>query len=264
MTSISVIIPAFDHLQEVLTCLTSLQTFASKQIPIEFIVADDASPSVFLPAVLPPCAAKVIRRPQNGGFAANANTGAQFAMGDILLFVNQDVYGVGQDAQERPFSIHWDVPLVTAFENAEIGIVGAKLITPDGRIQSAGGLYDAHGQPFHRCLGYGDHTFAEVNTPQEVSWVTGAALAIRRDLFTQVGGFDEGYVRGYFEDTALCMSVKERGFKVWYEPRCQLVHSVGTSGGSPYFMQNAARFKALWVDTKKVTPDTHEIKERWW
>src|SRR6185369_16461334 len=70
---LSVVIPAFNHLSEVLACLTSLQTFASKQIPIEFIVADDCSNEVFLPAVIPHCAAKVVRRDTNGGFGVNAN-----------------------------------------------------------------------------------------------------------------------------------------------------------------------------------------------
>lgn len=266
MTSLSVIVVAHNHLEEVTECLATLQFMACREpeYPIEFIVADDASDKVFLPKHISPCAAMVVRRPDNGGFACNANTGAKYAKGDILFFCNQDVFAVHDDADGLPFSQDWNVPLVRAFDDPTVGIVGAKLITPDGNIQSAGGLYDAHCQPFHRCLGYSNHTFAEVNTPQEVSWVTGAALAIRRSLFEQVGGFDEGYVRGYFEDVSLCATVRELGYKVWYEPRCQLVHRVGTSGGSPYFMQNAMRFKEQWVDTKKVKPDSYTIKMGWW
>lgn len=260
---LSVIIPAFDALVDVLSCLTSLQTSASKQVDIEFIVADDASPNVLFPAVLPPCAAKTVRAPSNQGFAGNCNMGASFAEGDILLFCNQDVYAT-------QLSQNWDIALMQAFDNPTVGIVGAKLLFPaeplfpNGRIQSAGGRYDAHGQPFHRCLGYSNIEDHEVNTPETVSWVTGAALAIRKPLFEQVGGFDVGYVRGYFEDTSLCESVKALGYSVWYEPRCVLTHSVGTSGGNPLFMQNAKRFKETWVDTGKVKPDTYVVKAGWW
>lgn len=261
---LSVVIPAYDSLDDVLTCLTSLQRYASRQIDIEFIVADDASPHVYYPALLPPCAAKVVRREVNGGFAANANTGAAFAEGDIILFCNQDVYAIGEDAYNRPFSANWDVALMSAFENPQIGVVGAKLLFPDGRVQSAGGLYDAHCQPYHPALGYANHVHPECNTPKAVSWVTGAALAIRKPLFDQIGGFDEGYVRGYFEDTHLCERAKECGAVVWYEPTCQFVHKVGATGGNPLFMQNAMRFHEQWVKSGKVKPDTHAIKAGWW
>ena len=261
---LSVVIPAYNALEDVLTCLQSLQAFASRQVDIEFIVADDASPDVKYANLLPPCAAKVVTREVNGGFAVNANTGASFAEGDVILFCNQDIFAVAADAYNRPLSVNWDITLMQAFDNPQVGIVGAKLLFPDGRIQSAGGSYDAHCQPFHRCLGYANHVYAECNTPEAVSWVTGAALAIRKPLFTAVGGFDEGYVRGYFEDVAICERAKECGATVWYEPRFQLVHKVGTTGGNPLFMQNAMRFHEQWVKSGKVKPDTHAIKANWW
>lgn len=264
MTSISVVIPAYNHLPEVLTCLNSLQAFASRQVDIEFIVSDDCSPDYNLQALIPPFSAKVVRNEQNLGFAGNCNAGAEHANGDVILFCNQDVFAVGQDIDGKPFSQQWDIALAAAFDNPQVGVVGAKLVFPDNKIQSAGGLFDAHCQPYHRCLGYSNHRYHEVNTPQVVSWVTGAALAIRCSLFTELGGFDTGYVRGYFEDADLCMKAQVAGYKVWYEPRCQLVHSVGSTGGSPYFMQNARRFYDMWVATKKVEPDTTALKERWW
>lgn len=262
--TLSCVIPAYEHVNEVLTCLTSLQAFASKTVPIEFIVADDASPTALFPMLIPHCAAKVVRREVNGGFAANSNTGASFAEGDIILFVNQDIMAIGQGPDGQPLSQDWDIPLVNAFADPCVGIVGAKLLFPDGRIQNAGGKFDGKCQPTHRGLGYSNHQYVEVNTPEFVSWTTAAALAVRRDLFNQLGGFDERYARGYFEDVSLCLSVRERGFKVWYEPRCVFIHSVGTSGGSPYFAQNAMRFKEQWVDSKKITPDTLVVKERFW
>ena len=262
--SISVVIPAFNHVTEVLACLTSLQALASKQVQIEFIVADDCSPEVYFPAVVPHCAAKVIRRPDNGGFGANCNTGAAFAQGDILFMVNQDVLAVGQDADGGALSQDWDIHLANAFTDTSVGVVGAKLLFPDGKIQNAGGLFDGRMQPYHRGLGYSNHRYAEVNTPEFVSWTTGAALAIRRDLFAQLGGFDPIYERAYWEDVDLCLRAREEGFKVWYEPRCALVHAVGTTGGSSSFAKNAATFRQRWVDSKRITADVSAVKERFW
>lgn len=239
-----------------LHCLNSLQ--ASATPPIEFVIQDDCSPSVDLRSVIPPYAASVVRNERNLGFAGNSNAGAARATGEILLFCNQDVVA------HNPLSMGWDKALIAAFENPEVGIVGARLLFPNNTIQSAGGIYDAHLQPAHRCLGYSNIEHWEVNTPEFVPWVTGAALAIRRDLFIQVGGFDEAYAGGYFEDVELCERVKEAGFKVWYEPRVTFVHDSGSSGGNPRFMANAHIWKTRWADTRKVKPDTTAVLNGWW
>lgn len=262
--SLSVIIPAYERLNDVLMCLNSLQRYASRNIQIEFIVCDDNSPSVNMQQLIPPYSARVLRNPMNLGFAGNCNTGAKAAQGDVLFFVNQDVFGAETDIDGIAFSQDWDIALVNAFDNPQVGIVGAKLLFPDGKVQNAGGLFDGHMQPYHIGLGYSNHRYHEVNTPREVSWTTGAALAIRRELFNDVGGFDTRYVGGYFEDVDLCLKVRERGLVVWYEPTCQLVHGVGSTGGNPHFMANARRFYETWVATGRITADTQALKERFW
>jgi len=263
--SISVVIPAYNSLGEVLKCLCSLQMFASKTIPIEFIIADDSSPDVFYPALIPHCAAKVISSETNGGFGVNCNTGAHVATGDVLFFCNQDVFAGIHPLDGDAVSQNWDIALANAFEDTTIGIVGAKLLFPDsGAIQNAGGKFDGNCTPFHRGLGYSNHKYAEVNTPETVSWTTGGALAIRRTLFEQLGGFDASY-RAYFEDVDLCLRAREAGFKVWYEPRCILFHAVGTSGGSVHFARSAQMFHDKWVSSKRVHPDMVAISNvRYW
>lgn len=257
MNTLSVIIPAYEHLAEILKCINTLALTMTGDC--ELIVQDDCSPSVNLCDSLLPTGAQVARNAVNVGFAANANAGARRANGDLLFFVNQDTYAT----LER--SKGWDAALIKAFDNPEIGIVGARLLFPDNRIQSAGGLFDGRFAPFHRCLGYSDPDYHEVSTPCEVSWVTGAALAIRRTLFEGVGGFDEAYQRGYFEDVDLCMKARERGFKVWYEPTCTLYHRVGTTGGNPEnFSRNAQLFKRRWVDSGKIAADTNVVAVRYW
>src|SRR5690606_3247236 len=127
-----------------------------------------------------------------------------------------------------------------------------------------GGAFDQLCQPVHRCLGYSNPLHEASNTRRDVDWTTGAALAVRADLLRQLSGFDEGYARGYFEDVDLCLRAREAGYKVVHEPACTLIHHVGTSGGSPFFRQNARRFREQWVDTGKVKPGTVAPQWRWW
>ena len=254
---ISVIIPAYNDGVGVMTALNSLQVTATA--PQQYLVQDDASPQLICSAVVPPAVASVERNERNLGFPGNCNAGARRAKGDILLFLNQDVYAVPD------LSTGWDQALIEAFSDPDIGIVGPRLLFPDGRIQSAGGLYDAKCQPYHRCIGYTDHDHHEVSTPRDVSWTTGAALAIRRWLFEDIGGFATDYVDGYFEDVDLCCRVRyERHMRVRYEPRATLIHSVGSTGGNPYFSDNARLWYQRWVDSKQVTPDTSGVYERFW
>lgn len=255
--SLSIIIPAYNNLERAMNCLNSLRYFAAAA-EHEYIIADDASPDVRLDLLIPACAAKVVRSETNGGYCVNANFGAARATGDILLFANHDICAASGVSEA------WDNAILAAFQDTSIGVVGARLLFPDGKIQSAGGAFDGHCQPYHPNLGWSIITHPEVNTPKVVSWVTGGALATRRDVFQQLNGFDEGYYRGYFEDPDYCLRVRELGLQVWYEPRATFVHDVGSTGGNPHMMNNARRFKALWVDSGKIKPDTQMIYERWW
>lgn len=256
MTKISVIVPFYEKLVDLLLCVNTLSL--SHALPdTEFILNDDASPSVDLRMAIHPAQGQVWRNDINLGFAGNCNSGASHATGDILFFCNQDIQAVPN------LSNGWDAALVSAFDNPEVGIIGPRLIFPYGRLQSAGGLIDAKGQPYHRCLGYSHLDNREINEPCEVSWVTGAALAIRRGLFEQLGGFDMGY-RSYFEDVTLCLQARELGYQVWYTPVVSFIHKVGSTGGSPHFMTSAMRFKRLFVDTGRVKPDVSYVRERFW
>lgn len=256
---LSVIIPFYNDLPALLACLNSLHALrASKGSGVECLVQDDASPTLDLPALLPPTLASVERNPRNLGFAGNCNAAARRANGDILFFVNQDCYAVPN------LSENWDSAILKAFEDETVGIVGARLLFPDGRVQSAGGLFDARGTPYHRCFLWRSRDHREISTARDVSWVTGAALAIRRELFERVGGYDSDYANGYFEDVDLCLKARELGYKIWYEPGCTLVHSVGSTGGNPNFTRNALRFKRRWVDPGLVTPDSPAVMARYW
>lgn len=215
-----------------------------QQNRLEIIVQDDASPDFDITQVLVGEPALPQRNPINLGFSGNCNAGAARSHGDILLFLNQDT--AARDG--------WFDPLINMFDDSKVGIVGPKLVTGDA-IQSCGGLYGGNKGPYHRWLGWSPDDW-RVNVTEPVSWVTGAALAIRRDLFVQVGGFDVGYVRGYFEDVDLCEAAKAQGFEVWYCPESVFEHRGGVSGGVPsnIFKANSFRFHEKW--DARITPDT--------
>lgn len=257
---LAVVIVAYDKPVEVLTCLNSLRALATDAGAIGWHVQDDTSPSLNFQRVIPQEIATVGRNATNLGFAANANAGAwnaiQLYQPDVIMLTNQDVYAVEE------WSAAWDTALLSAFNDPLVGIVAPRLLFPDGRIQSVGGVFDNLCQPVHRCLGWTNpHA---LDTPEEVDWTTGAALAIRTSLFIQLGGFDEQYERGYFEDADLCVRVRQAGYKVIYQPHTTFMHSVGSTGGSPYFMKNALRFRDQWVSTGKVKPGTLSPVQRFW
>lgn len=255
MTTISLIIPAYNNLESVLRCVQSM--LASAGAPVQPLIQDDASPNVNYVGLFPPSV--VERNPFNGGFAFNCNQGAKRARGDVLVFCNQDVVAL------PGWSDNWALHLADAFADPQIGIVGARLLFPEtNAIQSAGGLFDARCTPFHRCLGYSNPHDPEVSEARDVSWLTGAWLAIRRDLFERVGGFSLDYSPSYFEDVDLAGKVAELGYRVRYEPRLTFQHAVGSTGGSPHFLRSAMTFKRKWVDSGKVTPDVQAVYARYW
>ena len=111
-----------------------------------------------------------------------------------------------------------------------------------------GGWYDGNKGPFHRYLGWSNPEDWRISQTEVVSWITGAAIMIRRADFVALGGFDaDTYRKGYFEDVDLCERVKQAGKQVYYCPDATLVHDVGSTGGNPeFFMENSRRFHARW------------------
>lgn len=253
---LSVVLPSYNNLAGVLMALNSMQAM-QQTADVEYLVQDDCSPHVNYPALIPPSVASVKRNEQNLGFAGNCNTGAARATGDVLFFVNQDVYGV------YGWSDGWDAALLAPFADPQVGIVAPRLLFPTGGIQSCGGTFDALCQPVHKHLGAQNVHHPMLATPGPVEWATGAALAIRRDAFEALGGFDTAYAM-YFEDCDMCLRARERGLIVWYQPDCTLVHGVGSTGGSPHFPASARLFKQRWVETRKVTAGTLAPTTRYW
>lgn len=234
----SIVIPVFNQVEHTLRCLFALSKVPA-QTPFEVIVVDDGS-SDGTPARLAGIQGlRYHQRDTNGGFIAACNDGARMARGDLLVFLNNDT--VPQPG--------WLDALVGTFsDEPNTGLAGAQLRYPDGRLQEAGGVVfsDGSGWNYGRHESADDPRFAYL---READYVSGAAIAIPRGLFQEVGGFDDHYAPAYYEDTDLAFKVRGAGRKVVYQPRAVVVHEEGatagtdtTTGAKAYQVRNRERF----------------------
>lgn len=218
---VSIVIPVHNQLEFTYRCLMAIAAHPGRA-DIEIIVCDDAS-SDDTPHVLREVAGiHLIRNEANLGFLRSCNRAAAMARGRYLLFLNNDT-----QVQEG-----WLDHMLALFEEDEqTGLVGAKLLFPNGRLQEAGGVIwrDAIGYNYGR---YDDPGKPEYNHVREADYCSGACILIETALFRQLGGFDELYAPAYYEDTDLAFRVRRAGRKVLYQPKAIVVHYEGVSHGT--------------------------------
>jgi GT2 family glycosyltransferase len=180
---------------------------------------------------------QVIRNPENYGFAVACNQGAGAARGEFLLFLNNDTIPTEG----------WLNALVDEVEHqSDVAVVGSKLLYEDGTIQHAG-------VAFSRIVFTPYHIYRKfpadsplVNRRREFQCVTGACMLVRRDVFEQVGRFDEGFKNG-FEDIDLCLKIRERGWRIVYRPDSVVYHLESqTPGRKTHDTDNARRLLERW------------------
>jgi GT2 family glycosyltransferase len=234
----SIVIPVFDQFTHTLACLRALAAHPP-QVEIEILVVDDGSSDATTTALPQVDGLRYHRRAGNGGFIAACNDGAALARGDFLVFLNNDTV---------PQPGWLDALLRTFDEVPDAGLVGAQLLYPDGRLQEAGGVVfaDGHGWNYGRFESAADPRFAYL---RDADYVSGAAVAIPRALFAQLGGFDTRYAPAYYEDTDLAFAVRAAGRRVLYQPAARVVHDEGTTSGTDtgsgikaYQVRNRERF----------------------
>lgn len=168
---------------------------------------------------------QVITNTKSFNYSAVNNQAVTCTDGNVLLFLNDDTEAI--DAT-------WLSEIVRWIELDWIGIVGPKLLRSDRHIQHAGvviGLGGFAGHPFD-SMGEGSHTiFGCTEWYRNYSAVTGACLAIRRDVFQKIGGFDETMVL-CGSDIALCLSVSSLGLSVMYTPFSRMLHLESVTRGT--------------------------------
>ncbi len=250
----SIVIPVHGAFAHTVACLRAITAYPPAA-DIEVIVVDDASPDDSRAKLSQIDGLRLHARDSNGGFIAACNDGAALARGEFLIFLNNDTV---------PQPGWLDALLGTFDEHADVGLVGAKLVYPDGRLQEAGGVVfaDGSGWNYGRHEDPADCRFAHV---RDADYVSGAAIAIQRVLFQRLGGFDARYAPAYYEDTDLAFAVRAAGLRVLYQPRAVVVHDEGTSAGTDLAsgpkaaqVRNQKVFAAKWRDAlaRQLPPHT--------
>jgi GT2 family glycosyltransferase len=224
---VSIIIPTIDNLTLLQKCILSIQE-NTKNIPYEIILVDSGSsenatlsyydeishqPDIHL--LHYECADKF-------NYNVALNLGARESRGEILLFLNNDTEVLNED---------WLVELTGWASQPAIGVVGAKMLYPDGSIQHAGIVMGLEGHASHIFGGLrGDYSgvFGNVDWYRNYSAVTGACMAVRRSVYEEVGGFDEEY-QLVFSDVQFCLQVLKAGYRNIYTPYARLIHHEGQS-----------------------------------
>jgi GT2 family glycosyltransferase/2-polyprenyl-3-methyl-5-hydroxy-6-metoxy-1,4-benzoquinol methylase len=252
---VSIIIPVYNQLDLTLRCLKAIQDNSSAA-SAEIIVLDDAShdeTAKILPSIP---GVRYIRNHTNLGFLRSCNRAASEARGEYLVFLNNDT-----EVLEN-----WLDQMLAVFEHHEhVGIVGAKLIYPDGRLQETGGLVWSDGS----AINFGrddDPTRPEYSYVREADYCSAACLLIKASLFRNVKGFDELFAPAYYEDVDLAFKVREQGHKVMCQPAAQVIHAEGgtcgtdlNSGVKSYQQINAKKFSAKWG---RALQDQHAAETR--
>ncbi len=233
----SVIIPVHNELKYTLSCLDSVLSHKSRHL-FEVIVADDHSTdgTAEALALLP---VRLIENAGTKGFVGNCNHAAKFATGQNIVLLNNDVILLPRWLDEL---------LDELAVSPSIGIVGSRLISPNGKLQEAGSIVYSNGKTV-RIGNKTDPTNSETNYAREVDFISGASIAIRAKLWHQLGGFDHQFSPGYYEDVDLAFRVRELGYKVVYKPESALIHfgSMSFNDATARLMTvNREKFIAKW------------------
>lgn len=247
---VSIVIPVYGHVAETVACLRAIAAHPPRAA-IEVIVVDDASPDDTLAALSQVAGLRLHALPDNRGFIGACNAGAAIARGRFLLFLNNDTV---------PQPGWLDTMRATFDAHADVGIVGAQLVYPDGRLQEAGAMLarDGRGESRGRFASPEHPAFAWC---ADVDYVSGAALMIERALFDRLDGFDLRYAPAYYEDTDLAFRVRDAGLRVLVQPVAQVVHLEGASAGTDPAQgmkaaqaRNLPMFEARWRQDLATRP----------
>jgi GT2 family glycosyltransferase len=254
---VDVVIPSYRDAERVATLVQSIRKTVPAEL-VRIIVADDASGPEHVARLREIGGVEVLAGEENRGFAVNVNRGLR------ATDPARDVVVLNSDMEARP---GWLACLqyVTS-EHEDIGIVGARLLYPDGRIQFAGTVRNL-GAPewFDHRYRFKPDDWGPAGLAGPVLAVTGACMYVTRELIERIGLLDERYPMAY-EDVDWCLRAWEAGFRVMYYPAASLYHHESVTRGTDVGERERISQEVFWerwgdfFDARQVRTEAGKLR----
>jgi GT2 family glycosyltransferase len=228
--AVAILIPTRDRVELLRKCIESIEGVSTYSNWTITIVDNDSVDAETL-AYLARSPHQVVRKPGHFNYSRLINVGRAHVDAPYMLTVNNDVTVVTPD---------WIEALLEQGQRAEVGVVGGRLLYPDGRVQ-------------HEGIGIGNVRGGYIAANLDAEWmgriirnvsaVTGACQLVKTAVFDEVGGYDETLQVG-FNDVDFCLRVQKAGYLVVYTPHAELIHPESASRGKA--LDPAADYELFW------------------
>jgi len=264
--TVSVVIPLYKSTGVLADQINNWHSDAG--IDVEIVYVDDYCPSSSKSVVLDLWSKRGLKQPvgkivccrENVGYARACNVGALHSDGDYIIFLNADT----------KVTEGWIKPMLDLFADPKVGIVGNLQLKDGGpwhgTVDSAGSAWNWQSMYFEhigRHLYHGQHMtqpFVYPGLPDDLKvvsereMVTGCCFMMPKKVFDKVDGFDPRYRVGYWEDSDLCMKVKEFGYKILFQPNSVIWHKLSHSGaaGHSFYRNNTDLFRNRWYNCGRI------------
>ena len=236
---ISIIIPTKDHIHVLKKCVSSILNKTNYPKYTITIVDNGSKKEVSLNDFdsVQRDKIRILKVPGPFNFSRIINRGVAYSGGDLLAFLNNDT---------EVISSNWLIEMASHAVRPGIGVVGAKLCYPNGKIQHAGvilGIGGVAGHIFRNFDNDVDGQLRRLKYVQNYSAVTGACMVVKRLLFEEVGGFNEDELPVAFNDIDFCLRILALGYRNLFTPSAELYHYEAYSRGPDDSLEKQLRFR---------------------
>lgn len=249
---VSVVIPTRDNLALLRNCIENIENLSTYE-NYELIIVDNRSANPATLQYLASTPHRVLRFDEEFNYSRINNFAAAHSDGEFLLLLNDDT---------EVISARWIEAMLGHAQREEVGAVGAKLLYPNGLVQHAGivlgvGNFWAPGVAAHACQHYpvdiGGRAGEAIHTTRNYSAVTAACMMLRKEVFDEVGGFDESLTVA-FNDVDLCLRIQAHGYRIVYTPHAELYHYESSSRGPQRRPEENLLMRKRWSETLDNDP----------